>query len=952
MLAETEEGSARSVGRAEPNPTAPVAVTLNRERTLAPPVSAKFPPMRLPHLRGLLLVLALLIPATVTTALPLAPEAPAASMLPWLAEGHWIGRGPADLVGVGRRRLRIRQTVDLPNGNPTLLVSADDRATVFLNGVRLGETSEWTTLDRFKLGPHRNPDGPDVLAVELANGEFTPSGVAGCIATVTDGEAIEPFAWLGDGAVAELAAEGDRGDGWAKPGFDDSAWSAAAELCRVGAGPWGTPDWAGDAEASMEIPEDFLGVEIPGHEREAELLRDLYWNFHREPSRNVRFATPWLAWMVAPLLAPAPAEGENEDDSSTLARWRRVLSSVHLDAEGYVWTHMHYAHAHDGGWVFPIWPQVFGRPSARGLTAGWHFNADPPGGFLTHYFEALKGQGFAGQPAIDAWEVRGLRSEGIAGNRWRLVRTGEPAALVSPEGDSFDSGNSPFFQVRWGGEAEAAGHLDWQVEGDEAFSEAQSVPFGPEGFNVFEPGSDLRHSLLRLHDHPRWRGTITRLRIRPPAAPAGSAFTLDSAFTVYDTRHQVNQAAYVLGSADFFHWTGDAAFLREQLPKLRRAIAFAIDEFGLDDNGVVTVPWVGHAGLPGWTVGDNGERTFHHGRGIGGNYWDLLPIGHHDFYTTVQTFAALRALAELERAAAGHPEWNIAPPEPRLAADTLDALAGRVRAAANEMFWQPDTGRFALGIGIDGIPRDHGYTFVNLEAIRYGLADAEKAAAIMSWIDGTRTVAGDTSAGDDLYRWRFGPRASTRRNTDWYAWPWLGDEVPWGEQVQDGGAVFGFGYDDLMARRDVLGAENAGERLAGVLDWWAGMRAAGGVRPFYESDEADPGATLQGGGTAGGLGVDAEFHESVLVPFFLVDGILGFRPMAEGLRIEPALPSAWPSLTVRGLAFRGGRFDVEVTAERVTLTLVGGEAPAAFVFEAGGRSAVVTVREGEPVVVE
>lgn len=170
--------------------------------------------------------------------------------------------------------------------------------------------------------------------------------------------------------------------------------------------------------------------------------------------------------------------------------------------------------------------------------------------------------------------------------------------------------------------------------------------------------------------------------------------------------------------------------------------------------------------------------------------------------------------------------------------------------------------------------------------------------------------------------------------------------------MQDGGAVFGFGYDDLMARRDVLGAENAGERLAGVLDWWAGMRAAGGVRPFYESDEADPGATLQGGGTAGGLGVDAEFHESVLVPFFLVDGILGFRPMAEGLRIEPALPSAWPSLTVRGLAFRGGRFDVEVTAERVTLTLVGGEAPAAFVFEAGGRSAVVTVREGEPVVVE
>ncbi|OHB69989.1 MAG: hypothetical protein A2V70_05770 [Planctomycetes bacterium RBG_13_63_9] len=84
-----------------------------------------------------------------------------------------------------------------------------------------------------------------------------------------------------------------------------------------------------------------------------------------------------------------------------------------------------------------------------------------------------------------------------------------------------------------------------------------------------------------------------------------------------------------------------------------------------------------------------------------------------------------------------------------------------------------------------------------------------------------------------------------------------------GDQVQDGGAVLGFSYYDLMARLKVLGPDNAWQRLTGILDGFEDVQSEDGYRAYY----ARPGrGTLQGGGTPGGLGIDHEFLESVLVP--------------------------------------------------------------------------------------
>ena len=130
--------------------------------------------------------------------------------------------------------------------------------------------------------------------------------------------------------------------------------------------------------------------------------------------------------------------------------------------------------------------------------------------------------------------------------------------------------------------------------------------------------------------------------------------------------------------------------------------------------------------------------------------------------------------------------------------------------------------------------------------------------------------------------------------------------------MQDGGAVLGFSYFDLMARLTTLGPDDAWQRLEEILTWFAEVQGEGGYRRYYSATSGR--GTLQGGGTAGGLGVDAEFLESVLVPQVMLYGFLGFQPTVDGCTIAPRLPSAWPELSVEGILIHDQR--IAVTASR------------------------------------
>lgn len=263
----------------------------------------------------------------------------------------------------------------------------------------------------------------------------------------------------------------------------------------------------------------------------------------------------------------------------------------------------------------------------------------------------------------------------------------------------------------------------------------------------------------------------------------------------------------------------------------------------------------------------------------------------------------------------------------------LERHAAEVKAEGNRLFWSDETGRFVAGPDRDGVRYDYGFTFLNTDAIYYGFATDEHARLIMDWIEGRRSVSGDTSTGADIYHFRFGPRSTTRRNTDYYFWRWFkADATPFGGQVQDGGCVLGWSHMDLMARLQVDGPDNAWARLREIIHWFAEVQAGGGYREYYRKQ----GSVLQGDGAAGGLGLDKEFFESLLVPQIMLRGFLGLSPTADGCRLEPRLPSEFPSLTVDGIRLKGVILSITATREALTVRKRSGHAEAPFAITAPG----------------
>jgi len=305
---------------------------------------------------------------------------------------------------------------------------------------------------------------------------------------------------------------------------------------------------------------------------------------------------------------------------------------------------------------------------------------------------------------------------------------------------------------------------------------------------------------------------------------------------------------------------------------------------------------------------------------VGSNYWDLLPFGWDDLYATSQYHAATLAMADLEEAIAAHPEWGV--PLGVFGFDPSDLRdhAEAVKKEANRLFWNRKTGRFVACIDMDGEAHDFGFTFLNVDAIWYGIASEKHAGAVMEWLSGDRIVEGDTSTGEDIYHWRFGPRATTKRNVEWYAFVWSApDSIPWGGQVQDGGAVLGFTFYDLWARLQVLGPDDAWERLTEILEWEKEVWAEGGYREYYKDGKR--GTTLQGGGTAGGLGIDHEFYESSLMPAIIARGFLGLDPDGSALSIAPKLPEACPEMGVSNVLYHGVPLDILASEDAVTVAV-------------------------------
>jgi hypothetical protein len=375
----------------------------------------------------------------------------------------------------------------------------------------------------------------------------------------------------------------------------------------------------------------------------------------------------------------------------------------------------------------------------------------------------------------------------------------------------------------------------------------------------------------------------------------------------YDTRHFDTNARFVLACWRYACWTHDAALLRSQAERLRRAMNYQLTTLQGED---------------GLIVAASKDVTGKH-RGVGNNYWDILPFGHLDAYANAVYYASLGAMAEIEELleAAG----GIDTKSPRREPAEYRRLAERTKEAYNRAFWDEERGRYIGCIDVDGKRHDYGFTFVNLEAMAYGLASEEQAKRIYHWMETEPTSAGKA---DTYSAYVFAPRANTIHNPTWdqqtgaskepgpvepwWFFGWLG--TPYGNvQCQDGGAIFYTSFFDLMARTKLLGADNAWQRWTEILARYREPDRLCGGGPLYHGENpqrVNPGA----------VGVDIPFPESGLVPTWFVYGVAGLDPTVAGLEITPNLPRALPWLVVRNVQYRGLTLDVRVTRTSARLT--------------------------------
>ncbi|NLI00587.1 MAG: hypothetical protein GX446_13965 [Chthonomonadales bacterium] len=827
-----------------------------------------------------------------------------------LTDVSWIWTSetpsPAKSAPAGRRVFRKRFAIGAAPQRAVVTFTADNFCRVRING-RLAAWGDAFNRLYFADVTHLVRTGMNTLDVEAENGGPEKVNPAGLILKLVVTRA---------GTRAPIVIVTDSSWRWSMPGQTGSKPVQIAG--DMGCAPW---QWVGPA--SQRVSRWFPKFEMPGQQPVADSIRRLF-SLHFDGGRPA--CTLWDGWL--PLAGLWPVRGRDLNDTGNLDFWKLVLLSRDISPEGYVASHQHRGFGHSKGWPIPLYMQTGG--------VGFHFSlANDP--FATWV---------PARTDPSAWTLTGMAPLVHDPDRgWELQIAGSEATVSSPI-FSIPMAAAPFVRVEWQaldpGIRSAA--VQWATEERPEFDDDRRMAFEPIAVK-----DGMAYSDVPICESPQWspEGRMTRLRLTF-AGDTGARIVLKSVITPADTRHNINNPHFIIGSSMFVDWTGDLDFLRRNIGRMRRAMAYSIREFRLRDSLCVDMPWFGHDGRSGFIRKPDGTRESRWAVGVGNNYWDLLPFGGKDTLATIYHYEALRRLARLERDIARNPAWRVPDTPDRMDPDDLEQLAERIKAHAGRLLWNAEKGRFVACIDRDGVAHDYGYTIVNLEAIHYGFATPEQARSILAWLDGKRTIEGDTSHGADIYRWRFGPRCSTRRNTDWYCGMWEPMNVPWGDQVQDGGGVLGFSYFDIMARLRTNGPDDAARRLAAIARWFDEVQAEGGYRAYY----AKPGrGTLQGGGPPGGLGLDYEFVESSLVPQTLLHGFLGFQAGPAAFRIEPRLPKAWRSLRISRVRYHGLVMDIQADGRSIEITVRGGKAngPVRWLPPTTGTwSATVTVSGQRP----
>lgn len=349
----------------------------------------------------------------------------------------------------------------------------------------------------------------------------------------------------------------------------------------------------------------------------------------------------------------------------------------------------------------------------------------------------------------------------------------------------------------------------------------------------------------------------------------------------YDARHFTTNAGFILGCWRYYCWTGDCGFLREDLARLRAAMRFQLEDLH------------GNQGLLIMTSPDHDGTT----KGVHSNYWDDIPFGYKSAYENIYFYASLEAMAQMLDIVGDKAE-----------ATRLRDLRRRVRERYNREFWDDRVGRYIGCIDRLGQRHDCGFTYVNMEALAYGLGSPAQARRVYHWMETEPTQGGKS---DTYSRYRFAPRVTTLDCSKWWYLEGKAEipSQPWGTHRENGGAILYTSHFDILARANLLSADNAFRRLQEIL------------ARYREPDRLCGGSPLYHGENNGWeVGTDVPFPESGLAPAAFLYAFLGIDARGDGLHIRPNLPRALRYAGVRNLFYRNLRLNLRVTRRVVEIS--------------------------------
>ncbi len=370
-------------------------------------------------------------------------------------------------------------------------------------------------------------------------------------------------------------------------------------------------------------------------------------------------------------------------------------------------------------------------------------------------------------------------------------------------------------------------------------------------------------------------------------------------------------------------WDGNLTWLNTNIGTLRTIMNYQLNQLqGANGLLIINDPYRPSASEP-----DNNGRFFNPSNQILGgeasNYWDGWPFGYLSALDNVYFYASLLAMEKLELQLGNTAN-----------AAYYANLAATVKTNFNNTFWDTTKLRYIGCIDIDGVSHDYGFTFLNLEALYYGLGDQTKADYIFSWLDGSRTISGDTSTGSDIYTHVWAPRSNTKSaesvslggNYWWYSNDnayntCAGTNAPctWGNYHENGGAIFYVSFYDIMSRIKYKGADNAYSRLRAITDQ-------------FHTDQLrrDPDNNV---GLNWKYGISGEYPESGLVPCVYLYGFIGVSVDATQMTVKPALPTGYTYMMAQSIKYRGTVLEITSYSNQVRIRCTSNTVGRTFDFE-------------------